>query len=71
MEKKKLTLYPFVIVKCKDLGIEKSKSRHQILMGVTHMIKGQQLREMNVTRAIILDKDNSDINNYTDAELKG
>ena len=26
-EKKKLTLYPMVMIKCKDVGIEKSKSR--------------------------------------------
>ena len=32
-EKKKLTLYPVVILKCKDIGLEKSKSKFQLLMG--------------------------------------
>jgi hypothetical protein len=47
-EKKKLTLYPQIIVKSKDLGLESSKQRFQILMGPSLMIKGQQLNEMNV-----------------------
>ena len=40
-EKKKLALYPGIIVKCKDIGVEKNKSRFQILLGQLTMIKNQ------------------------------
>ena len=40
-QKKKLTLYPQIIVKSKDLGLESSKQRFQILMGPSLLIKGQ------------------------------
>lgn len=39
-EKKKLALYPGIILKCKDLGLEKIKKRFQLLLGLSQWVKG-------------------------------
>ena len=70
-EKRKLTLYPQIIVKSKDLGLEQDKQRFQILMGQSRQIKNQQLREMNVQRAVVVDKDDSELNKYINDSLSG
>ena len=70
-EKKKLTLYPQIIVKSKDLKLENSKQRYQIMMGAYKMCKGQQLREMNVQRAIVVDREDQEMGRYIAEELNG
>lgn len=40
-EKKKLSLYPNIIIKCKDVGLENSKNKFQLLLANSTLIKGQ------------------------------
>ena len=58
-EKKKLTLYPMVMVKCKDVGIEKSKSRFQVLMGLSMVQRGDIMGAWAISRAILVDETDS------------
>lgn len=54
-EKKKLTLYPMVMIKCKDVGIEKNKSRFQVLMGLSIVQRGDTMGLWGISKVILLD----------------
>ena len=47
-EKKKLKLYPTIIVKCKDLGIQKKKDLFAILLGRTGLIAKEEIMASHV-----------------------
>ena len=72
-EKKKLALYPGIIVKCKDIKQEKSKTKFQICLGPSLKVKCQQLKEMNIKRALIIDGEcdtSNEFNEYETENLK-
>jgi hypothetical protein len=69
-EKKKLTQYPMVMLKCKDLGIEKSKARFQVLMGQSRVQKGDIMSLMGIKRAVIIDEvESSEVQKYIKEQL--
>ena len=71
-EKKKLTIYPMVMIKCKDVGIEKSKSRFQVLMGLSMIQRGDTMGLWGISRAILLDDTESQaIQKYEKEGLAG
>ena len=63
-EKKKLKLYPNIIVKCKDLGIQKKKDLFAILLGRTGLIAKEEIMASHIERIILLDQDNDETNQY-------
>ncbi len=71
-EKKKLTLYPMVMIKCKDVGIEKSKSRFQVLMGLSMLQRGDTMGLWGISRIILVDDTESQrIQKYEKDSLSG
>ena len=63
-EKKRLKLYPNIIVKCKDLGIQKKKDLFAILLGRTGLIAKEEIMASHIERIIFLDQDNDETNQY-------
>lgn len=57
-EKKKLPLFPSIIVKCKDLGAERSKNKFQVLLGQSKEMKESYLKSLNVSKAVALGDSN-------------
>ena len=69
-EKKKLTQYPMVMLKCKDIGEERSKSRFQVLMGQSRVQKGDVIGLLVIQRVVIIDEtEMPDVKRYIDEQL--
>jgi hypothetical protein len=67
-ETKKLPLLPQIIVKCKDVHAEKSKSRFQVLMGPPD-VSGQHLSALNLASLIIIDDESPKLNSLIAKEF--
>lgn len=69
LERKKLTLYPGIIIKCKDIGYHESKTRFQLLLGPSKLIKGSQLDTLSVSKALVFDYDDKELKDYEKLHL--
>jgi hypothetical protein len=67
-EKKKLPLLPQIIVKCKDVQAEKTKSKFQVLLGPPE-ISGQHLVALSVRSVIVVDDESPLMAQYISNEL--
>ena len=44
-------------MKCFDIGQEKKKQNFQVLMSKSMLVKGEQMEELNIKKAIIIDEE--------------
>jgi hypothetical protein len=66
LEKKKLALYPMIMVKCKDIGIEQSKAAFQVLIGPSRLCRGPQLQGLSVKRAVLIEQECAESKDYAE-----
>ena len=66
---KGLALYPYIIFKCKDLGLE-SKQQFQVCIGQNYKIKLDQIGAYGFQQILVLDEDSKEFKVYKAANLK-
>ncbi|TNV85423.1 hypothetical protein FGO68_gene442 [Halteria grandinella] len=68
-QSRKLALYPQIISKCKDLGVQESKKKFQLLLGPSRQIYISQFQELGITRCIVIDDESGESLKYIQDNL--